>query len=75
MEECQFDPMIYKDAPIGMLHCPWCGEIILAGVPHPKYNQFWDDLDAGVFDEELNRLAEKLELDGRGDQNEISEDV
>lgn len=33
---CEFDPMTLQDKPIGMLHCPECGEIIIAGIPHPK---------------------------------------
>ena len=32
--KCSFDPMIYKDAPMGMFHCPECGEMQLAGLPH-----------------------------------------
>ena len=30
--------MLLKGAPIGMFHCPECGEMILAGVPHINYD-------------------------------------
>lgn len=31
---CPFDPTIYKDSPMGMFHCPWCGEMQMAGMAH-----------------------------------------
>ena len=34
MKKCSFDPRVYKNAPIGMFHCPECGEMVLAGLPH-----------------------------------------
>lgn len=36
---CKFDPTVLKGQPIGMLHCPECGYMILAGVPHLDYSQ------------------------------------
>jgi hypothetical protein len=43
MTKCSFDPTagIYKDAPIGMFHCPECGEMVVAGLPHPD----WEEID------------------------------
>lgn len=35
----------YIGAPIGMFHCPLCGEMVLAGMPHPDYNA-WDLIDS-----------------------------
>ncbi len=35
---CPYDPVPLKGAPIGMLHCPECGQMILAGVPHLDYD-------------------------------------
>ncbi len=35
----------YIGAPIGMFHCPLCGEMVLAGMPHPDYSA-WDLIDA-----------------------------
>ena len=37
--------------PIGMHHCPLCGEMVIAGVPHPSPL-------SEVDEEELTRLAE-----------------
>lgn len=34
---CTYDPLPLKGKPIGMFHCPLCGEMILAGIEHPKY--------------------------------------
>lgn len=44
---CKYDPMEMKDAPIGMYHCPECGEMVLAGAPHPDYSLLEDD-DEGL---------------------------
>jgi len=33
---CPHDPKIYKGMPIGMYHCPECGEMVLAGLDHPE---------------------------------------
>ena len=36
-DKCPYEPeRIKSDAPIGMFHCPICGEMVLAGVPHPR---------------------------------------
>lgn len=32
-----FDPLFLFGEPIGMYHCPFCGSMILAGVPHVDY--------------------------------------
>lgn len=34
---CKFDPTQIT-GPIGMFHCPECGEMVLAGVPHLDYS-------------------------------------
>lgn len=31
---CSYDPRPLLDAPIGMFHCPECGEMVLAGMAH-----------------------------------------
>lgn len=36
--KCSYDPMPLKGQPIGMFHCPECGEMILAGMPHVDYS-------------------------------------
>ena len=32
---CPHDPIIYQGLPMGMYHCPYCGAMVLAGLPHP----------------------------------------
>lgn len=32
---CTYDPRPLALLPIGMFHCPECGDIVLAGMPHP----------------------------------------
>lgn len=34
--KCNFDPMIYKDQPIGQFHCPECSVMVIAGLDHPE---------------------------------------
>ncbi|MHB1098914.1 MAG: hypothetical protein ACYCZR_05095 [Burkholderiales bacterium] len=35
---CTYDPKVMAGKPIGMFHCPDCGEMVLAGVDHPDYD-------------------------------------
>lgn len=35
---CHHDPRQYLGTPIGMYHCPECGEMVLAGMEHPDYD-------------------------------------
>jgi len=39
MNKCPFDPETLKGLPIGMLHCPLCNEMVIAGVPHIDYSE------------------------------------
>lgn len=32
---CTYDPMLMIGTPTGMFHCPGCGEMVIAGMPHP----------------------------------------
>ena len=54
--KCPFNPIIYLNQPIGMFHCPWCGEMVLAGQPHVDYpaidweNQEYDELVKNMKD-------------------------
>ena len=36
---CSYDPMQDAGKPLGMFHCPECGEMVVAGMPHPVYAQ------------------------------------
>ena len=33
---CPEDPMTLRGQPIGMYHCPYCGVMCVAGLPHPS---------------------------------------
>lgn len=39
-QECPWpwDPEQLKGAPMGQYHCAYCGEMVLAGVPHTDYD-------------------------------------
>jgi len=50
MEKCWHDPKTRAGEPIGMYHCPGCGEMVVAGVEHFNYSgieESLEDLDAG----------------------------
>jgi hypothetical protein len=37
---CSYDPReIPSGSPIGMFHCEVCGEVVIAGLPHPDYSE------------------------------------
>ncbi len=48
MNQCPFDPSIYNDVPLGMFHCPLCGEMVIAGMPHPDYSNHLEELSKMV---------------------------
>ena len=37
--KCGHDPREMAGQPIGMFHCPECGEMVIAGMPHPDYSE------------------------------------
>lgn len=39
---CKYNPTHDEG---GMFHCPECGEMILAGMPHPDYSLLGDDME------------------------------
>jgi hypothetical protein len=45
-EPCPFplDPLLMRGQPIGMYHCPYCGDMVIAGVPHGDWSTLGDDL-------------------------------
>lgn len=47
---CPHDPRVLLGEPIGMYHCPECGEMVIAGLPHPVEPEDQYDLyiDPGV---------------------------
>lgn len=54
-EPCPFpmDPLLWpKGAPIGMYHCPYCGDMVVAGLPHGDWRNADDfELQLGPIDE------------------------
>ena len=38
MITCTYDPSKIV-GPIGQFHCPLCGEMVVAGCPHPDYDR------------------------------------
>lgn len=48
--KCSYDPKELAGQPIGMLHCPICGQMVVAGMDHPDYSL----LDNGEIEELLN---------------------
>jgi len=58
--KCPFNPIIYLNKPIGMFHCPWCGEMILAGIPHINYPPIdWDDQE---YNELVKNMRDVMDL-------------
>ena len=55
---CKFDPKTVT-GPIGMFHCPECGEMQIAGLEHIKY---MDDEEMDQYLKEFNKnLADSQE--------------
>lgn len=52
--ECTHDPQIMLGKPIGMYHCPVCGCMVLAGIPHTAHTEGCWLTDEGEPDEELD---------------------
>jgi hypothetical protein len=44
---CPYDPRELAGLPVGMLHCPDCGCMVLAGVEHPPCDPDFCDNDDG----------------------------
>ena len=55
---CQYDPTPLLGKPIGMFHCPLCGNMVLAGQPHLD----WGLVDDGPL---LPETDHELEVDNR----------
>lgn len=46
---CTYKPELLVGVPLGMFHCPECGEMVVAGLPHHKRDDeqeaIWDKRD------------------------------
>lgn len=36
LDACPYEPEWLVGVPLGMFHCPLCGDMVLAGVPHVR---------------------------------------
>lgn len=46
-DQCPFHPELMEGLPLGQMHCPLCGDMCCAGVPHPRYSLL-DDYEQNV---------------------------
>lgn len=53
MTKCLFDPVTYTGPAQGMFHCPECDEMVVAGVPHPDY----DDMDHMIVESSGSKVV------------------
>lgn len=60
-EPCSYDPEPLKNVPIGMHHCPQCGEMVLAGYKHPDHT-----MDCPMFDVEYWKYFYKKSAEDNG---------
>jgi len=44
--KCKHDPRQYLGYPMGMYHCPECGEMVIAGLDHPDYDGAFKEVSA-----------------------------
>ena len=49
---CEEKPEYLIGAPIGMYHCPDCGALIMAGLPHPRLCELCLDRKHPDFDKQ-----------------------
>lgn len=40
-----WDPILMAGKPIGQYHCPYCGEMVIAGMDHIDYRNFDKDYE------------------------------
>jgi hypothetical protein len=57
MPKCSYDPKEYANAPIGMFHCPDCGEMVIAGMEHPEWDNL-EDSSKKYFDGQYEKMKE-----------------
>jgi len=59
---CPYDPKPLLGLPMGMLHCPLCGEMIVAGMEHPEYGLLDEEREimGRVMDRALENKFEQL---------------
>jgi hypothetical protein len=43
-----WEPQQLKGVAMGMYHCPYCGEMCIAGLRHTDFREYEDPSDAGL---------------------------
>lgn len=51
-----WEPQQMTGVPLGQYHCRWCGEMVVAGLPHPDY--------ADMLAAEAERAESSIDADG-----------
>lgn len=57
---CPHDPRELVGQAIGMYHCPVCGEMVLAGFPHPSMTDAEVDASYASYMAEQDALIERM---------------
>ena len=60
---CSFKPETYANLPIGMFHCPECGEMVIAGMSHPG---IMEDSDWEEFQKAMDKKFDEQESSDGG---------
>jgi len=60
--QCPFDPNIYANQPIGMFHCPYCGEMQLAGLDHLPFQLEVSEEEYAEMVAEMAEIKNKMHL-------------
>jgi hypothetical protein len=58
MSKCEHDPKL-AEGPIGMYHCPECGDMVIAGIDHPDMEKYEEEYKK-YCDLEYQRLKDHL---------------
>lgn len=77
--ECMEHPEMLCGLPCGMYHCPYCMEMVVAGIPHPdkaSYKEMHDEEIASYYEQaekSLNTYAElKQNWGGDGEEQPVA---
>jgi hypothetical protein len=57
---CAYDPRPLLGQPIGMFHCPECGEMVLAGLPHPTMTEAEADASYAEYMRQQDALIDRM---------------
>ena len=52
---CTFDPKQLAGQSIGMFHCPACGQMVIAGIDHPNYDELYGSEEKELEEEKEHK--------------------